>query len=78
LGWLHEFLDQSRSIDAQLASGASSVFSVQTADLPRDGLLAGIGVVGSGDDASVSLDYSADVRQHFLENVFNVSLRYRF
>ena len=43
-----------------------------------DGLLAGIGVVGSGDDASVSLDYSADVRQHFLKNVFNVSLRYRF
>jgi autotransporter-associated beta strand protein len=78
LGWLHEFMDQSRSIDAQLASGASSVFSVQTADLPRDGLLAGIGAVAGGEDTSLSVDYSADVRQHFLENVFNVSLRYRF
>jgi autotransporter-associated beta strand protein len=78
LGWLHEFVDQSRSIDAQLASGASSVFAVQTADLPRDGILAGVGAVASGEDTSLSLDYTADVRQHFLENVFNVSLRYRF
>jgi uncharacterized protein with beta-barrel porin domain len=78
LGWLHEFMDQSRAIDAQLASGASGVFSVQTAELPRDGALAGVGIVVSGDDASLSADYSADLRQHFLENVFSASLRYHF
>jgi uncharacterized protein with beta-barrel porin domain len=77
LGYLHEFMNQSQAIDAQLASGGS-VFAVQTAGLPRDGALAGIGAVASGDDTSLSLDYSADVRQHYLENVFNVSLRYRF
>jgi autotransporter-associated beta strand protein len=77
LGWLHEFMDQSVPIAAQLASGGS-VFSVQTAGLPRDGALAGIGVVMSGEDTSVSVDYSADLREHFIESVFNASLHYRF
>jgi autotransporter-associated beta strand protein len=76
LGWLHEFSDQSRPIDAQLASGAGSVFTVETAGLPRDGALAGAGFVMSVDkDTSFNLDYSADVREHFIENVFNASLR---
>ncbi|NNN04845.1 MAG: autotransporter domain-containing protein [Elusimicrobia bacterium] len=79
LGWVHEFMSQSRPIDAQLASGAGSVFAVQTADLPRDGALAGVGVVIILDqDKNVNLDYTADVRPGFMENVFNATLRVMF
>jgi autotransporter-associated beta strand protein len=78
LGWVHEYMNQSRPIDAQFSSGAGSVFAVQTAALPRDGALAGIGAVANSDDTSVSVDYSADIRQHFIENVLSASLRYRF
>ncbi len=79
LGWVHEFMSQSRPIDAQLASGAGSVFTVQTADLPRDGALAGVGVVVNLDqDKNLNLDYTADVRPGFMENVFNATLRVMF
>ncbi len=79
LGWIHEYMSQSRAIDAQLESGAGSAFSVQTADLPRDGALAGVGTVISVDQStSVNLDYSADVRPGFMESVLNATLRVLF
>jgi fibronectin-binding autotransporter adhesin len=78
LGWVHEFLDQSRPIDAQLSAGGSA-FTVDTASQPSDGALAGAGVVVSVDrDTSVNLDYSADIRPRFAENVIQASLRLKF
>jgi autotransporter-associated beta strand protein len=78
LGWVHEFSDQSRPIDAQLAAGGSS-FSVQTASLPSDGALAGAGIVVSVDkDTSVNVDYSLDVRDRFQENTLQAALHLLF
>ena len=38
LGWRHEFLDVSRAIDSRMASGAGSVFQVESPSLGRDSL----------------------------------------
>jgi autotransporter-associated beta strand protein len=77
-GWEHEFSDQSRPIDAQLAAGGSS-FSVQTASLPSDGALLGAGIVVSVDkDTSVNVDYSADIRDRYAENTIQAALHILF
>jgi autotransporter-associated beta strand protein len=78
LGWVHEFSDQSRPIDAQLASGGSA-FSVQTAKIAADGALAGAGIVVSvAKDTSVNVDYSADIRNRFTENTLQAALHLLF
>lgn len=38
LGWRHEFLDVSRAIDSRMASGAGTVFQVESPSLGRDSL----------------------------------------
>jgi uncharacterized protein with beta-barrel porin domain len=79
LGWIHEYDDQSRPIDAQLSSGAGSVFTVSTANLPSDGALAGAGISVNVDrDTTFNIDYSLDIRDHFTENVLQGALRVLF
>jgi len=78
LGWVHEYSNQSRPIDAQLAAGGSS-FSVQTASLPADGALVGAGfVINMDKDTSFNLDYSADIRDRFAENSIQAALHLLF
>jgi uncharacterized protein with beta-barrel porin domain len=78
LGWVHEFSDQSRAIDAQLAAGGGS-FSVRTASLPADGALVGAGLVVTVDrETSFNFDYSLDIRDRFAENTLQAALHFLF
>jgi autotransporter-associated beta strand protein len=79
LGWRHEFLSQSRTIDAQLATAGSSPFSVATGEYARDGALVGAGfLVSMGKSSTFKLDYSGDYRSHFQENTVNGVFRFKF
>ena len=44
LSWEHEYLDREYTIDAQFASGAGSVFAVNSSRVGRDGMGFGAGV----------------------------------
>jgi autotransporter-associated beta strand protein len=77
--WQHEYKSQSRPIDAQLASGAGSAFSVTTVDMPRDGALLGAGFsVKMSAQSVANLDYVYDVRSGYQENRLSGTLRYRY
>ena len=79
LGWRHEFENQSRPIEAQLASGVGSSFPTSTSDIARNGLLVGTGVlVRMSQNTMIKLDYSGDFRSDFNDNEFNASVRYKF
>lgn len=78
-GWQHEFENQSRPIAAQLASGGTGTFTVNTADAARDGALLGAGLnMDWSDDFSTRLAYAGDVRSDFNAKTFSGSLRLRF
>ena len=78
-GWRHEFEDQSRPIEAQLASGAGSVFSVATGRYARDGALFGTGfALDWGKGLTAKFDYAGDFRSHFQDSSYNATLRYKF
>ena len=77
-GWRHEFEDQSRPIEAQLA-GVSNAFSVATGSYARDGTLLGAGfTLDWGKALTVKCDYAGDFRSHFQDNSYNAALRYKF
>ncbi len=79
LGWRHEFVDQSHPIEAQLASGAGSVFSVATGDFARDGTLFGTGFsLDWGKGLTAKFDYAGDFRSHFQDSNYNATLHYKF
>jgi len=79
LGWRHEFDNQGRPIDAQLASGVGSPFTVATGDFARDGTVLGAGISADfGKQTTAKLDYAGDFRSHFMDNAFNASVRFRF
>jgi outer membrane autotransporter protein len=78
-GWRHEFENQARPIEAQLASGVGGQFTTSTADVARNGLLAGAGVVVKvSENTQVKIDYSGDFRSNFNDNELDASVRYRF
>ncbi|MDE2141056.1 MAG: autotransporter domain-containing protein, partial [Elusimicrobia bacterium] len=60
VGWRHEFLTQSRPIDAQLATGGGSGFAVMTGDVARDGTEIGAGTALTWRQTSLNLDYTGD------------------
>jgi autotransporter-associated beta strand protein len=77
--WQHEFMDQSRPIDAQLASGGGAPFTVSTTDLPRDGAVIGAGAsvkMGAGSVANV--DYSYGFLSGYSENRLSATVRFRY
>ncbi|MBI5882944.1 MAG: autotransporter domain-containing protein [Elusimicrobia bacterium] len=77
-GWRHEFLKQSRVIEAQLA-GSASPFSVKTGEYAKDGTIFGAGfTVDWGRSLAAKFDYSGDFRSHFMDNVFNLGVRLKF
>ncbi|MCX5794808.1 MAG: autotransporter domain-containing protein [Elusimicrobia bacterium] len=79
LGWRHEFEDQSHPIEAQLASGVGSVFSVATGRFARDGTLFGTGFsLDWGRGLTAKFAYAGDFRSHFQDNNYDATLRYKF
>ncbi len=78
-GWRHEFRNQSRPIEAHLATGAGTVFSVNTGEYARDGALAGFGFSWEwGKTLTARLDYTGDFRSHYQDNAYTASVRYKF
>ncbi len=78
LAWRHEFRDKAE-MSARLASGTGTVFSVTTGDSGRDSALGGIGISAKCSDLiTAGLDYSAEVRPQFVEQIFSAGLRFKF
>ncbi|HVE14580.1 MAG TPA: autotransporter domain-containing protein [Elusimicrobiota bacterium] len=77
LGWRHEFVNQNRPIEAQLASGGLG-FSTATGDFARDGTLVGFGLAVNIDKTTLKLEYAGDFRSHYQENMINAGARWRF
>lgn len=79
LGWRHQYDPQSRPLNAQLASGGGSQFSVATGNIARDGTLVGLGLsLDWGKGLVGKLDWAGDFRSHYQDSLFNLSLRYSF
>jgi outer membrane lipase/esterase len=79
LGWRHEFENQSRPIDAQLASAGGSQFSIRTGNFAQDGTLVGAGISGTWhDDVLTKLEYSGDFRSHYHDHIVDANLRWKF
>jgi len=78
LGWGHEF-KSNPATEASFASAGSDVFSITTANYGKDGFLAGIGTsVNWGTAATVSVDYSADLRARLTEQLLHAALHWNF
>lgn len=79
LGWRHEFENQSRPIDAQLAAGGATQFSVNTGNYARDGTLVGLGFAFIlNEQTTAKFDYTGDFRSHYQDSLFNASVRWKF
>jgi uncharacterized protein with beta-barrel porin domain len=79
LGWRHEFENQSRPIDAQLAAGGATQFSVNTGNYSRDGTLVGLGFTWIwNEQTTAKFDYTGDFRSHYQDSLFNASVRWKF
>ncbi len=79
LGWRHEFEDQGRPIDASLAIGGGSQFSVRTGDFAHDGTLVGAGFLLSWTkQTTAKLVYSGDYRSNFQEHSVEAALHHKF
>jgi outer membrane autotransporter protein len=77
LGWRHEYLDSTVSLDSQFASGAGMVFDVRGPELGRDSLVAGAGVtIRWNDRVSTSLNYNTQLlRDHYDLHSFSAGIR---
>lgn len=76
--WEHEFVNQSRSISAEFATGTAAL-SVATADVARDGLLASAGLSLDFDaSTTLRLSCSSDRRKDFSSRTCDGSFRVRF
>lgn len=79
LGWRHEFENQSRSIDAQLAAGGATQFSINTGNYAQNGTLLGLGVSGSwSQNITTKFEYTGDFRSHYFDNMLNAIVRWKF
>jgi uncharacterized protein with beta-barrel porin domain len=79
LGWQHEYRNQSRPIQAQFAGQGGNVFSVNTADVARDGALLGTGLnIDWSRNVSMQVAYALDERADFNASTFNGTLRWKF
>jgi uncharacterized protein with beta-barrel porin domain len=78
----HEFMNQSRDIDAQFISGegaGGAPFTVTTADIARSGMLLAAGFSLDWDNgAAVQLEYSKDTRPNYDINTLILNVRARF
>lgn len=78
--WLHEFLDNPRTIDASLEGGAGAAFGFETANPARDSVFAGAGVgVRFGRDWTASAFYNVNFgNPDFTDNIVSLSLGLSF
>jgi len=78
-GWRHEFLNQNRSIGAQLASGAGNAFSVMTGDIARDGAQFGAGFsVAFSRQTTMNFDYSGSAWAPCSASTYSLALHRKF
>ena len=78
-GWQHEFLDTYSAVDARLASGAGSLFSVKGGDVDRDSALLGAGVQARlSATLDVSVTYSGEFNADYQTHSVNGQVRLRF
>ncbi len=79
IGWQHELENQSRALTAQLASGGTGAFTVQTADVARDSALLGAGLdLDWTPGFTTRLSYQSTMRSDFSAMTFSGSMRWRF
>lgn len=78
--WQHEFLENSRNMDASLDSGNVAGFGFNTSAPERDSVFAGAGVIAQlGSDWSASCYYNVDFgRQNYFAQMVSVGLEWRF
>lgn len=78
--WLHEFLDNSRTIDASLDGGAGAAFGFDTGNPSRDSVFAGAGVsIRLGRDWTASAFYNVNFgNPDFTDNIVSLSLGVSF
>lgn len=78
-GWQHEFLDESHTISARLASGAGSVFDVEGSETARDSVVGGAGTqVLFSETISAWIGYSAEANADVEIHSVNASVGFRF
>lgn len=78
--WQHEFLENSRNIDASLDSGNIAGFGFDTSVPERDSVFAGAGVSAQfGPDWNASCYYNVDFgRQNYIAQMISVGLEWKF
>jgi outer membrane autotransporter protein len=77
VGWRHEYMDSTISLDSRFNSGAGTVFDVRGPELGRDSLVAGAGVtIRWNDRVSTSLNYNTQLlRSHYNLHSFSAGIR---
>lgn len=78
-GWQHEFLDTYGAVDARLASGAGTLFSVKGTEYDRDSAILGAGVQARlSATLDVSLSYSGELNTDYQSHSVNGQVRLKF
>lgn len=78
--WQHEFLENSRNMNASLDSGNVAGFGSDTSDPDRDSVFAGAGVIAQlGPNWNTSLYYNVDFgRQNYIAQMISLGVGWRF
>ena len=78
--WQHEFLENSRNMNASLDSGNIAGFGFDTSAPERDSVFAGAGVIAQlGADWNASCYYNVDFgRQNYIAQMISVGLEWKF
>jgi outer membrane autotransporter protein len=78
--WQHEFLENSRTIDASLDGGNILGFGFETSAPERDSVFAGAGVIAQlGQNWNASCYYNVDFgRQNYIAQMVSVGLQWKF
>jgi outer membrane autotransporter protein len=78
--WHHEYFDRDRAIDSRLASGAGSIFQVNSPKIGRDSLALSIGLTAEWSSRlSTSLFYDTQLaRENYIVHAVNAALRWSF
>jgi outer membrane autotransporter protein len=77
--WQHEFLNDSRSLNASFINSGLSSFSVRTGKPQRDAAIAGIGINATiADRFTVYVDYDLEAGSQFIEHSFKGGCKVSF
>jgi outer membrane autotransporter protein len=80
LAWHHEYLDEDRAIDSRLASGAGTIFQVNSPKIGRDSLALSAGLTAEWSPRLwTSLSYDTQLaRDNYMVHAVNASLSWSF